>query len=80
MGNCLSKELACEKCKDYRRRIEEYERRLEEALADREKALGVIEKLHLEYVNSIARCAVDRLAAQQEQNVRRDGDSSPSRP
>ena len=45
-----------------------YERRLGDALADREKAaLGVIKKLHLEYVNSIARCVVE--------NVRRDRDS-----
>ena len=61
MGNCLSKEVACEKCQEYKRRIEEYERRLEElerryqeALAGREEALDVVEELHLEYVNSIA--------------------------
>ena len=62
MGNCLSKELACEKCQQYKRRIEEYERRieeyerrLEEALADRKKVLDVVEELHLEYVNSIVK-------------------------
>ena len=60
MGNCLSKEVACEKCQEYKRRIEEYERRLEElerryqeALAGREKALDVVEGLHLEYMNSV---------------------------
>ena len=47
MGNCLPKELTCEKCQEYKRRIEEYERRIE-------GALGFVEKLHLEYVNSIA--------------------------
>ena len=52
MGNCLSKEVACEKCQEYKRRIEEYERRLEEL--EREKALDVVEGLHLEYMNSIA--------------------------
>ena len=53
MGNCLSKEeLACEKCQEYKRRIEEYERRLEEL--EREKALDVVEGLHLYYINSIA--------------------------
>ena len=51
MGNCLSKELACEKCQEYNRRIEEYEHRLEEL--EREKALDVVEGLHLEYINSI---------------------------
>ena len=62
MGNCLSKEVACEKCLEYKQKMQEYERRLEElkrryqeALGDREKALDVLEKLHLEYVNSIAR-------------------------
>ncbi len=61
MGNCLSKEVACEKCQEYKRRIEEYERRFEElkrryqeALAGGEKALDVVEELHIEYVNSIA--------------------------
>ena len=54
MGNCLSKEVACEKCQEYKRRLEELERRYQEALANREEALDVVEELHLEYVNSIA--------------------------
>ena len=48
----MSKKLTCEKCQEYKRRIEEYERRLEEL--EREKALDVVEGLHLEYINSIA--------------------------
>ena len=50
----MSKEVACEKYQEYKRRIEEYERRLEEMLAVREKALDVAKELHLVPMNIIA--------------------------
>ena len=62
MGNYLSKELACEKCQEYKRRIEEYELRIEEYERPIEEVLAVVEKLHLEYVNSIAQEIVSKVS------------------
>ena len=61
MGNCLSKEVACEKCLIYEEKCREYDRHIEkmrklyrETLEIHEREVDAIEKFYIESVSDVA--------------------------